>query len=581
MSSSSSVTSFASSGSAASGARRIVPLYNLHAHNVMTNTVTDAGTDAKVAKFAKRGLEIIGVGFWEPIEVWPASSTGLSAQESALATTTNPGGMTSLSSDAEGAILTPTSSISHLSFVDHEAGATASPDPAPSTPESTGPKKLFGKMFKKKDSNSKSPTIAGFLSPLSPSTPSHSRTHTRTSSTNAFSIPIPLPSTPKSPSASASEHLLPSVLGLQPLLSLAPDHHPTSSPHIYTTFTSSPPLPPSTYPPHGRATTYTWVLRKWAKEKHVQSDTFLGALGIHAPNLSGGNGSSSPEIDVDVRIQWVRGKVPVSRKPATAEEKKSRRQSTIGGGEGVTPTAGSAASSRRTSAIYDSAVERTRSVSPSRKRLSMTLHPSPTLSSIKRSSTSSQKRPSMEFNRDGTPSSEVDEESDPEDSETPWSCTLHVVPPSAQHIRSRSHFPSLGSRNPFHSKHATEGVVPETINENGGVVDRKEGRLKVKVASLIPAPHHPKVLGQLKMPFPVPDVNISMLSSTATLYPRTLTPEGIVRRSEIPVEPGSILLSAEELKDVISSTAFWLIVREGFGGIGKVKRKGDGWRIRG
>ena len=42
-----------------------------------------------------------------------------------------------------------------------------------------------------------------------------------------------------------------------------------------------------------------------------------------------------------------------------------------------------------------------------------------------------------------------------------------------------------------------------------------------------------------------------------------------------------LMLTAEEIKDVLSSTAFWLVVREGLGGVGKVSRKGDGWRIRG
>ncbi|KAH9954316.1 hypothetical protein BGW80DRAFT_1402645 [Lactifluus volemus] len=51
----SSVASFSSvaSSSTASSRRMIIPLYNLQAHNVMTNIIVDAGTDAKVAKFQK------------------------------------------------------------------------------------------------------------------------------------------------------------------------------------------------------------------------------------------------------------------------------------------------------------------------------------------------------------------------------------------------------------------------------------------------------------------------------------------------------------------------------------------------
>jgi hypothetical protein len=41
-----------------------------------------------------------------------------------------------------------------------------------------------------------------------------------------------------------------------------------------------------------------------------------------------------------------------------------------------------------------------------------------------------------------------------------------------------------------------------------------------------------------------------------------------------------ILLTAEDIKDVVSSTGLWLVVREGFGGLGRTKRKGDGWHIR-
>lgn len=54
----------------------IVPLYNLSAHNVLTNTVLDAGTDAKVAKLHKRGLEILALAVLECIEVWPTYGRG-------------------------------------------------------------------------------------------------------------------------------------------------------------------------------------------------------------------------------------------------------------------------------------------------------------------------------------------------------------------------------------------------------------------------------------------------------------------------------------------------------------------------
>ena len=42
-----------------------------------------------------------------------------------------------------------------------------------------------------------------------------------------------------------------------------------------------------------------------------------------------------------------------------------------------------------------------------------------------------------------------------------------------------------------------------------------------------------------------------------------------------------LVLTAEEIKDVVASTALWLVVREAMGGVGKDKRKGDGWKLRG
>jgi hypothetical protein len=41
-----------------------------------------------------------------------------------------------------------------------------------------------------------------------------------------------------------------------------------------------------------------------------------------------------------------------------------------------------------------------------------------------------------------------------------------------------------------------------------------------------------------------------------------------------------ILFTAEDIKDVLSSTGLWLAVRESFGGLGRTKRKGDGWHLR-
>lgn len=100
---------------------------------------------------------------------------------------------------------------------------------------------------------------------------------------------------------------------------------------------------------------------------------------------------------------------------------------------------------------------------------------------------------------------------------------------------------------------------------------------RIKVGTLSPTPHHPKVVAMLKVPFPLPDVEVERM--------------GIVRRKGFPIPSGAqmalpeepyhgLTLTAEEIKDMVCSTGLWLVVREGFGGVGRVSRKGDGWRLR-
>jgi hypothetical protein len=142
------------------------------------------------------------------------------------------------------------------------------------------------------------------------------------------------------------------------------------------------------------------------------------------------------------------------------------------------------------------------------------------------------------------------DESDPEDSETPWACALLA--------------------------HRTGGADVDLV--------------RVKVATLSPTPHHPKVVAALKVPFPLPDIDVEGLS----VRKRIVTPAGIARPAPPErVESGSsglsspglqnqpaLMLTAEEIKDIVSSTGMWLVVREGIGGVGRVSRKGDGWRLR-
>jgi hypothetical protein len=156
------------------------------------------------------------------------------------------------------------------------------------------------------------------------------------------------------------------------------------------------------------------------------------------------------------------------------------------------------------------------------------------------------------------------DESEPEDSETPWNCTL---------ILSRVGVEGGGSMSPAAAAAAAAADGPSSHYT------------RVRVATFSPTPHHPKVVALLKVPFPLPDIIVDRLQ----VCRRTVSAQGIARPSWNVTngggggggdEPDGLVLTAEEIKDIVSSTGLWLVVREGIGGVGKVSRKGDGWRIR-
>ncbi|KAG0149013.1 hypothetical protein CROQUDRAFT_669498 [Cronartium quercuum f. sp. fusiforme G11] len=68
-----SLVSFASSEP--SRGRRVTPLYNLQWHTVLPTWISDAGTDAKIARFVKKGIEIIDFASIEPEEIRREIST--------------------------------------------------------------------------------------------------------------------------------------------------------------------------------------------------------------------------------------------------------------------------------------------------------------------------------------------------------------------------------------------------------------------------------------------------------------------------------------------------------------------------
>ena len=596
--SSASFSSVASTSTASSGRRMIIPLYNLQAHSVLTSVIVDAGTDAKVAKFQRRGLEVIGLAVLEPIEVWGegGNPTLLPGHSPNLVPGSLPDENTPRrSTDFAHGTHTPTSSALSLASdeMPHTPAHPVTPSVAPATPHTPstprnttpGAKKFFGKLFKRRaESPTGSPAYP--QSPLPPITaqppsphqpetplpPAEERVSRRSSLLLGGGN---LNLTGHSPNASGSEpppsagprdnvFLQPPILGIQPSLSS------------------------KTFPPRGRPTKYVWVVRKWLKGT---PESLLSGMKDKFQARTGGIvGTGAVESLVEVRFEWARSsKKRRSRRDGTGDDEhtnaRSKRHSI------ATSSAAQSTSSLHQPAqvVVEDAPNtkkaKRRSVTAADTRRSVDSHRSTSPGGTAASVTTAT---SDEDHRKGSPSTTAEndgDESDPEDSETPWTCTLVVRRLSPSRL---------------------PGAAPNSSSASSG-----SSTARVKVAGVVPTPHHPKVVALLKVPFPLPDIEIERVS----VRKRVITPAGVARPAPFADErPGTangagsgtggskksffsgkdqgaggalgagaegLILTAEEIKDVVSSTALWLVVREGFGGVGRVSRKGDGgWRIR-
>ncbi|EJD43575.1 hypothetical protein AURDEDRAFT_114639 [Auricularia subglabra TFB-10046 SS5] len=479
-SSASSVGSVSSFGSSASSRRIIVPLYNLSAHNVMTNAVLDAGTDAKIAKFMKRGVELIDLCVLEPTEIWPSRTpAAASGVDNASLRLPPPAHGDRISSPAPS-----TTSVDRQSL-------DATSQPAAAAAADAKPRSRFSNLFSRKDANNRSASLGA------PAAPADSPAAKKRASTS----PAP-----------PVEYLSAPVLGLQ------------SS--IYS----------AVHPPVGKSpASISWVVRKWIKG----SDSSL--LGNLRASTRKGQDAAAAAVPT-VRFEWVRA-------PA---------RSNTGDAHSRFTTDATAADSRRSSRIVNAAAPAADDARPSQpgspKSLDFAQLPKPEHPAAD--------AVSHDEAASATTGTDAGDESDPEDSETPWTCTLVISLPG-----NVSPSPSDSSNNPSKrlSLVSTESAHPNPLRPGAG------GSFRLRLATLSPTPHHPKVVAQLKIPWPLPDIDVV---------------QGVAHKRSPTGRPSSsagtgLLVTAEEMKDIVCTTAFWMIVREGFGGVGRKTRKGDGWRIRG
>lgn len=296
-----------------------------------------------------------------------------------------------------------------------------------------------------------------------------------------------------------------------------------------------------------RALMYVWLVRKWLKRRpSVFSESGLfGGLGNRGGRHSGDSSSPPPALTyggVEVRFEWKRAKNKEGKGSKGGKKRRGRR-----------PSRKFASGDESDDGVRDrdgigEPLQRIKSEERKARRLSSGTHSTQTAS------------------EDGVQrrdrSVDPGDSSDPEDSETPWVCTLKM----RRNISTSN--PSATANymlSPAQTAASAAGTFPPQV-------------LRVKVGTLSPTPHHPKVVAMLKVPFPLPDVQVDrmkVLKRNGTPMNQDPSP------SPSDAEPyHGITLSAEEIKDMVCSTGLWLVVREGFGGVGRVSRKGDGWRIR-
>lgn len=527
MTSSRSTRSEASSGgysnaSSSTSGRRVTPLYNLNFHSITATTVTDAGTDEKVAKFGKKAVEIDGFGHLEPHEYFLGvndlttlmqrrQSTRTAMSNTSNSDFTSPDALSEASHHQGTDITKATSRLSDVGVQQNDQEPPTSFDamsPEAKNPDGTG---LGGKLLSrfKRFSIGTGQNLGGKLNSIgTPSIRSGNTTNDAptsllakvTSSVNKLKEGGETVDE-NSDVLSRTESMM---LGGQSTLGQALG---IEVPQL---------IAGGGLRSDGRKTEgYFWTVKKWNRRSTLDyeedgRDLRLEEAGnnpilnsvwkrFNIVNRMGGQEIHPPCSEVPVRFEWTRN----------TERRKSSVVSS-GHGKAVVDGANRIQSVQRRSFVNrasldvkntnaDGSLPNTESIDVIRSNLKPPKPGQTSRPSSIYSNSSARPRQSMDAGSQGG-SHENGEDSDPEDSETIWSCHLVLGPTT-----------------------------------------------RIPIGSLSPTPHHPKLIGQLSIPFPLPDLSQSGLGADGA---------GLTR---------------EELKDIISITCLFVVIREGFGGL--VRRK--------
>jgi hypothetical protein len=490
----------------------------------------------------KRQVDIAGVGILEPCEVWlpvPGANPLKSSISSSDEGHSPPPGRNSrpLSMISFNTPLTPT--MSRTSEVNSK-GKRGSMDikndlkalrdnlmnqNLASTPESA-PKKFFGKLFKKKDS----------------ADASNKSIHRKSISEVVIEPASPNPdasanSVPNSTiRASVTEHhsfVGHSTFGTAPAVvhrrvsdpiinsdgAVTGLTNPSAGPTLQLSASRSSDGPAEGVPypmvPSTRPVGYTWTMKKWAKKN---SESWAAQL------VAASAAGLDARMDNDVVFEWVKMKAPSAA---------ISRISTRNTNASLHPDDRSKSRASVSDAPTDSPLHSAASLAlPRPIRSSSPCQPSPNLNvrpkGIRTGSTrSSPTRPSTPTDEISTINTQTDDEaydSDPEDSETPWTCSVWI----------------------------------------------KKTNTRQFLGTLTPAPHHPKVIGILKIPVGLQCIPLCAVETKPT-------PAGNLEKAQRQKDAEKrireeVCITEEGLKDVICVSAMWLVAREEFGGLGRKKK---------
>ena len=421
----------------------------------LTSRGTQTGTDQRVARFLKRGIELTGLAVLDPIDL--ATAHALAASSVPISPVASNQGSTIASTSAA----TPSSSSSNGGNGNNHGGG------------------FFGR-FKRFGANST----------------------TSTSSNPAAKVLSSL--TAGSSSSSSAEG--PSAYAL-PLLRTRSSH--TASPIIHPSRTSlsTPfdPSQPSTATSSDRG--YSFQVRKWIRSEFADA----------SPPKSG------------FRLEWVRA---VRRSPS------SRRG---GGGRAATTAGASRASSLSGRSVEVQAADRVTATGLSRPA-------SDPSSPAVVDEPSSSGGPSHNNDADDRDRTDADADDDDDEEERAWICTL-VYPLSGgfaqQHGYGAGRQSTESTRPPpppsSSASHPTSPTSPPSSSSHLPTTRR------MHLATLQPAPHHPKLVSTLLLPPTLPSIPIGSYSPQRGLLGGVLGPE--------------------DLRDLAMVTAMWVAVREGLGAL--------------